>query len=75
LDEIIKTIKWVVDNKEWLFSGVGIVVVLWIGRAIFKVRQAKSSQKIRSGNNSINMQAGRDIKIKGGLKQENAKKE
>ncbi|MEW8051278.1 MAG: hypothetical protein AB2809_12965 [Candidatus Thiodiazotropha sp.] len=59
MDEFI---KWLGANKEWIFSGVGVVLVAWIGRVIFQGRRA-SSQKIRSGDKSSNIQAGRDIRI------------
>ena len=55
---------WVIDNKEWLFSGVGLVVVAWVGRLIFKKKTyASSTQTIRSGDSSTNVQAGRDVNI------------
>lgn len=55
-------IQWLGTNKEWIFSGVGVVLVAWIGRVIFQGRQT-SSQEIRSGDKSSNIQAGRDIRI------------
>jgi hypothetical protein len=54
---------WIFHNKEWLFSGVGLMVVAWVGRLIFKKTYASSTQTIRSGNNSTNIQAGRDVSI------------
>jgi len=54
---------WVIDNKQWLFSGVGVVVVALMGRLIFKKRYASSTQTIRSGDSSTNVQAGRDVNI------------
>jgi len=54
---------WVIDNKQWLFSGVGVVVVTLMGRLIFKKRYASSTQTIRSGDSSTNVQAGRDVNI------------
>ena len=54
---------WIVDNKEWLFSGIGVVVIAWIGRIIYRKRQAHSSQNIRSGDKSTSIQAGRDVQI------------
>lgn len=60
LEELIKLLD---ENKEWLFSGAGFVVVGWIGRLLYKRHQAKSSQTIRSGDGSWNVQAGRDINI------------
>lgn len=56
-------VAWVIDNKEWLFSGVGLVVVAWVGRLIFKKTCTSSTQTIRSGDSSTNIQAGRDIHI------------
>ena len=54
--------QWVIDNKEWLFSGVGIFIVsALVGLAIRKKTGLKQSQK--SGSNSTNYQAGGDIKI------------
>ena len=63
---------WIVDNKKWLFSGAGVVFFSWIVRMIFKGKQTTLSQKIRSGNNSTNIQAGRDIKIKSESKRNDA---
>jgi len=57
-------VSWIIDNKDWLFSGAGVVVVLWALRLIFKKTFKSSSQIIRSGNNSTNIQAGRDVKIR-----------
>lgn len=59
-----KFVAWVIDNKEWLFSGAGLVVVAWMGRLIFKKRCASSTQTIRSGDSSTNVQAGRDVNIR-----------
>lgn len=54
-------VSWIIKNKEWLFSGVGLVVAAWLARLIFKKINASSSQTIRAGNNSTNIQAGRDV--------------
>lgn len=56
-------VAWVIDNKEWLFSGAGLLVVAWMGRLIFKKRCSSSTQTIRSGDNSTNVQVGRDANI------------
>lgn len=58
-----KFVVWVIGNKEWLFSGVGVVVVAWVMRLIFKKANASFTQTIRSGDSSTNVQAGRDINI------------
>lgn len=61
---------WIIDNKEWLFSGIGLAVVAWVGRLIFKKTYASSTQTISSGDSSTNVQAGRDVSI-GTKKKEN----
>ncbi len=56
-------VTWVIENKKWLFSGVGVVVFVWVGRLIFKKASVSSTQTIRSGDSSTNVQAGRDVNI------------
>lgn len=56
-------LAWLVSNKEWLFSGGGVVLVSWVGRILFKRMQDSSTQTIRSGGSSNNVQAGRDVYI------------
>lgn len=56
-------ITFIIDNKEWLFSGVGIVVITLICRFFFKKRQAAPAQSIQSGDGSTNIQSGGDVSI------------
>lgn len=56
-------IDLIIDNKEWMFSGVGVVVVVWMVRFLFKKTYSSSTQTIRSGANSTNIQAGRDVSL------------
>ncbi len=56
-------IAWVIENKEWLFSGLAVTLMSSILGVIYHKKQAKKSQKIRAGKNSTNYQAGRDIQI------------
>lgn len=54
--------QWIIDNKEWLFSGAGIFIITTIiALAIKKKPSSKQSQK--SGNNSTSYQAGGDVHI------------
>lgn len=57
-------IDWILINKEWIFSGVGATVFAGIVAWIFR-RPTSPSQSQSSGNNSINIQAGKDIDIRG----------
>ena len=55
-------LHWVLENKEWLFSGAGIFVFsLLVGLVLKKKMGFKQYQK--SGKNSTNYQAGGDINI------------
>ncbi|SMG34604.1 hypothetical protein [Fibrobacter sp. UWB13] len=49
------------ENKEWLFSGLGIVLLGWIVKIIFF--RNKPTQVQKSGKDSINIQAGGDVHI------------
>jgi hypothetical protein len=59
----LEAFDWVLKNKEWLFSGIGLVVFSWVVGVIFKKTKASSTQTIRAGNNSTNVQASRDVSI------------
>lgn len=58
-------LDWINENKEWMFSGGGIVFFGWIGKSFLNNRKKESNdgQKIISGNNSKNYQSERDINI------------
>ena len=51
------------SNKEWIFSGVGVALVsalfVWFRRR----GTPRANQVQSSGNNSVNVQAGRDLNI------------
>lgn len=56
--------EWINENKEWIFSGVGVIVISAIINAIFKGKKRKRlTQNQNSGKNSTNIQAGGDIKL------------
>ncbi|MBM7835700.1 hypothetical protein [Clostridium sardiniense] len=57
--------KWIIENKEWLFSGIGVtILVAIIGIFIKKRVDGKIVQTINSGNNSTNIQGGENVNIK-----------
>lgn len=62
--------NWIIQNSEWVFSGIGVTVILTVLGWIFKKRNVNSqpSQSITSGNNSYNIQGGNDVKVKIGEK-------
>jgi hypothetical protein len=53
--------EWIIKNKDWIFSGIGISMPIAIIGWIFSSR--RNSQKQRSGNGSTNIQVGGNFKI------------
>ena len=68
-------ITWMNENKEWLFSGVGVFVISLIIHVFNKYRQPEITQNIQSGDSSINIQSGRDININKPPHRNNAEEE
>ncbi|KDN30098.1 hypothetical protein VFDL14_05025 [Vibrio fortis] len=56
---------WVLQNKEWLFSGAAIAIPVAIAGWLFTSKKNKQVQK--GGNNSTNIQIGGNY-INGGKK-------
>ena len=54
---------WIIENKNWLFSGIAIAVPLAIVGWILSTRGNKQVQK--GGKNSTNIQVGGNFKIGG----------
>lgn len=53
--------QWIIDNVEWIFSGIGVFVLSGIITLIIKNRKAKIiTMKQKSGSNSTNIQIGGD---------------
>lgn len=56
--------NWILENKEWIFSGIGATVIGIIITILFQKKNEKSSAnklKQRSGKNSTNIQIGGDF--------------
>ena len=53
--------EWIIENKEWLFSGIAIALPLSIVGWIISNRGDKQVQK--GGKNTTNIQVGGDFKI------------
>lgn len=51
-------IEYLIANKEWIFSGVGVAVLSWL---LFR-KSASSNMNQKGGDNSTNIQVGRDFK-------------
>ena len=56
-------IDWLIANKEWVLSGIGIALPIAIISWIF-IRKSKNQKQIqKSGKNSINIQVGKNLNI------------
>ena len=53
--------EWIINNKEWLFSGIAIAVPITIISWFFTTKSNTLKQK--SGSNSTNIQVGGNITI------------
>lgn len=60
--------QWVMDNKEWLFSGVGLVVVSWLASKSYRKKQEAGNtiQQSSNGNQAPNINTSGDVDIKYG---------
>lgn len=54
-------LDWIIQNKEWLFSGIGVVVLTTIVTLVTRSNTRKQTQKV--GDNSTAIQVGKDLKI------------
>jgi hypothetical protein len=60
----MQILSWLTQNQEWFFSGAGVVLITAVGWLIKRVLKDNSSiQHQSSGQNSINIQASRDINL------------
>jgi hypothetical protein len=55
-------ITYVVENKEWIFSGIGVLAISWLLTTLKKSRSSVK-QTINSGARSKNVQTLGDITI------------
>ena len=57
--------NWIIENKEWLFSGALIAIPLAVISWIFSTKTNKQIQK--GGKNSTNIQVSGNLKINGDI--------
>jgi len=60
---------WIFANKEWLFSGLLVAIPIALVGWVIARRRLHRSQIQKSGDDSVNIQAGGNIEI-GGAKHE-----
>ncbi len=51
--------NWLIENKEWFFSGIGVFILGLIASIITRKKKEKTQKmKQKSGANSTNIQIG-----------------
>lgn len=67
--------EWIVDNKDWLFSGIGIIILGWIGKLIYKnVTENQSSEDNQHETQSLAQNQIVNINIPSGYNEINSVK-
>jgi hypothetical protein len=66
MTSIKNLITYIVDHKEWIFSGIGVSAIIGFFRLLklFKKSRSSATQSINSGAKSKNMQALGNINIR-----------
>jgi len=61
---VSEKMEWFLENREWIFSGIGVFILSLLLGILIKNKYAnKTVQKQKSGKDSTNIQATRDINI------------
>lgn len=55
-------ISLIVENRAWIFEGIGVVILVGLVGWLFKRRSAASQSQI-AGDNSVNIQVGRNLRV------------
>jgi hypothetical protein len=68
-------LNWIISNKEWVFSGVGLVIfggifkfLMWVFKKQNREKADIINQSQKSGKNSTNIQIAGDLTINRGVK-------
>ena len=61
---VVSLPDWIIQNKEWMFSGIGVAIITLISGLLIKKNASKiNQQKIKSGDGSINVQGGEKVEV------------
>jgi hypothetical protein len=56
--------NWIINNTEWIFSGIGVAIISFIIGLFLKNKSTKKlTMKQKSGNNSTNIQVGGNCNV------------
>jgi hypothetical protein len=54
----MRIFELIFENKEWVFSGIGVFLVGIVWTLVQRKRSNSLRQDIKSGNNNVNIQVG-----------------
>ena len=57
-------LDWIVQNKEWLLSGIAVAVPIAVVGWLVSRRSSTTLQKQRGGDGSVNIQASGDVHLR-----------
>lgn len=57
----MECIPWLAENKEWVFSGIGVAILCAILKFFFGKRKSDSAVVQQAGDKSVNINAGKDV--------------
>lgn len=40
-----ESLEWIIENKEWVFSGIGVAIIFYILNLVFSKESVKNSLK------------------------------
>lgn len=55
-------LNWIIENKEWIFGGAGVAIISGL-IALFRRGSDGVNQRQTAGDNSTNIQSGRDLRV------------
>lgn len=51
IEQIDNVVEWVCDNEEWIFSGIGLTIISFIVRFLFKKKKSNTGNHQSSSFN------------------------
>lgn len=61
---MVGSLKWIIENADWIFDGIGVTILVALGGLFVKKKlDNPSTQNIKTGNNSTNIQGGKDVNV------------
>lgn len=53
---------WIITNKEWIFSGIGVAILIFVLNLLFKTKGGNKNKSKATNSNNIHIQVNGDTK-------------